>query len=113
MQKTSKHIIFVKYNLIKPTKAGQIKFKENNKIKLPNKCKAQNIISDMIFTSRKKIKGRTSDSPNSGSDLHEQKTKSKTHYQRGEHEVVEELTLDRQERRVEDATRKETECRRR
>ena len=35
------------------------------------------------------------------------KKKSKTHYQRGEHEVVEELTLDRHERRVEDATRKE------
>ena len=97
MQNTSKHIKFVKYNLNKPTTAGQIKFKENNKIKLPNKCKAQNIISDMIFTSRKKIKGRTRDSPNSRSDLHEQKKKSKTHYQRGEHEVVEELTLDRQE----------------
>ena len=36
------------------------------------------------------------------------KKKSKTHYQRGEHEVVEELTLDRQEQRVEDATHKET-----
>ena len=113
MQNIAKHIKFVKYNLIKPTTAEQIKFKENNKIKLPNKCKAQNRISDMIFTSRKKIKGRTRDSPNSRYDLHEQKKKSKTHYQRGEHEVVEELTLDRQERRVEDATRKETECRRR
>ena len=113
MQNTSKHIKFVKYNLIKPTTAGQIKFKENNKIKLPNKCKAQNRISDMIFTSRKKIKRRTRDSPNSRCDLHEQKKKSKTHYQRGKHEVVEELILDRQERRVEDATRKETECRRR
>ena len=38
---------------------------------------------------------------------------SSPHYQRGEHEVVEELTLDRHEQRVEDATRKETECRRR
>ena len=112
MQNTGKHIKFVKYNLIKPTTAGQIKFKENNKIKLLNKCKAQNRISDMIFTSRKKIKGRTRDSPNSRSNLHEQK-KSKTRYQRGEHEVLEELTLDRQERRVEDTTRKETECRRR
>ena len=113
MQNIGKHIKFVKYNLIKPTTAGQIKFKENNKIKLPNKCKAQNRISDLIFTSRKKNKGRTRDSPNSRYDLHEQKKNSKTHYQRGEHEVVEELTLDRQERRVEDATRKETECRRR
>ena len=113
MKYTGKHIKFVKYNLIKPTTAGQIKFKENNKIILPNKCKAQNIIFDMIFTSRKKIKGRTRDSLNSRYDLHEQKKKSKTHYQRGEYEVVEELTLDRQERRVEDATRKETECRRR
>ena len=112
MQNTDKHIKFVKYNLIKPTTAGQIKFKENNKIKLPNECKAQNRISDLIFTSRKKIKGRTRDNPNSQYDLHEQK-KSKTHYQRGEYEVVEELTLDIQERRVEDATRKETECRRR
>ena len=40
------------------------------------------------------------------------KKKSKTHYQIGEHEVVEELTLNRKEQRVEDATRKETECRR-
>ena len=54
MQNIGKHIKFIKYNLIKPTTAGQIKFKENNKIKLPNKCKAQNIISDLIFTSRKK-----------------------------------------------------------
>ena len=113
MQNTGKLIKFIKYNLIKPTTVGQIKFKENNKIKLPNKCKAQNRISDLIFTSRKKFKERTRDSPNSRSDLHEPKKKSKTHYQRGEHEVVEELTLDRQERRVEDATRKETECRRR
>ena len=110
MQNTGKHIKIFKYNLIKPTKTRQIKFKENNKIKLPNKWKAQNRIFDMIFTSRKKIKGRTRDSPNSRSDLHEKKKKSKTHYQRGEHEVVEELTLDKQERRVEDATRKETEC---
>ena len=75
MQNTGKHIKVVKYNLIKPTTAGQIKIKENNKIKLPNKCKAQKKISDMIFTSRKKIKGRTRDSPNSRSDLHEQKKK--------------------------------------
>ena len=73
MQNTNKHIKFVKYNLIKPITVGQIKFKENNKIKLPNKCKAQNRISDLIFTSRKKIKGRTRDGPNSRSDLHEQK----------------------------------------
>ena len=73
MQNTGKHIKFVKYNLIKPITAEQIKFKENNKIKLPNKCKAQNRISDMIFTSRKKIKGRIRDSPNSRFDLHEQK----------------------------------------
>ena len=32
---------------------------------------------------------------------------------RGEHKVVDELTLDRQEQRVEDATRKETKCQRR
>ena len=56
MQNTGKHIKIFKYNLIKPTTAGQIKFKENNKIKLPNKCKAQNKISDMIFTSKKKLK---------------------------------------------------------
>ena len=56
MQNTGKHIKFVKYNLIKPTTEGQIKFKENNKIKLPNKFKAQNIILDLIFTSRKKLK---------------------------------------------------------
>ena len=56
MQNIGKHIKFVKYNLIKPTTARQIKFKENNKIKLPNKCKAQNRISDLIFMSRKKIK---------------------------------------------------------
>ena len=75
MQNTGKHIKILKYNLIKPTMAGQIKFKKNKKIKLPNKCKAQNRISDLIFTSRKKIKGRTRDSPNSQSDLHEQKKK--------------------------------------
>ena len=56
MQNTGKHIKVVKYNLIKPTTAGQIKIKENNKIKLPNKCKAQKKISDMIFTGRKKLK---------------------------------------------------------
>ena len=84
MQNTGKHIKFVKYNLIKPTTAGQIKFKENNKIKLPNKCKAQNRISDLIFTSRKKIKGRTKDSPNSRSDLHEQKKKNLKHITREE-----------------------------
>ena len=50
---------------------GQIKFKENNKIKLPNKCKAQIKIYVLIFMSRKKIKGRTRDSPNSRSDVHE------------------------------------------
>ena len=104
MQNTGKHIKFVKYNLIKPTTAGQIKFKENNKIKLPNKCKAQNIISDMIFTSRKKKEEQETVL------IHDlifmNKKKSKTHYQRGEHEVVE-LTLDKQERRVEYATRKE------
>ena len=83
MKNTGKHIKFVKYNLIKPTTAGQIKFKENNKIKLPNKCKAQNRISDLIFTSRKKIKGRTRDSLNSRSDLHEQK-KNRKHITREE-----------------------------
>ena len=77
MQNTGKHIKFVKYNLIKPTTAGQIKFKENNKIQLPNKCKAQNRISDLIFKSRKKIKGRTRDNPNSRSDIHEQKKNRK------------------------------------
>ena len=106
MKNTGKHIKFVKYNLIKPPTAGQIKFKENKKIKLPNKCKAQNRIFDLIRTSRKKIKGRTRDNPNSRSDLHEQKKNSKTHYQRRKHEVVEELTFDRHERRVEDPTRK-------
>ena len=83
MQNTNKHIKFVKYNLIKPTTAGQIKFKENNKIKLPNKYKAQNRISDMIFTSRKKIKGRTRDNPNSRSDLYEKK-KNRKHITREE-----------------------------
>ena len=84
MQNIGKHIKFVKYNLIKPTTAGQIKFKENNKIKLPNKCKAQNRISDLIFTSRKKNKGRTRDSPNSRYDLHEQKKKIRKHITREE-----------------------------
>ena len=112
MQNTNKHIKFVKYNLIKPITAGQIKFKENNKIKLPNKCKAQNIISDLIFTSRKKLK-EEQETVLIHDLIFMNKKKSKTHHQRGEHEVVEELTLDRQERRVEYATRKETECRRR
>ena len=113
MQNTGKHIKFVKYNLIKPTTAGQIKFKENNKIKLPNKCKAQNRISDLIFTSRKKKLKEKQETVLIHDLIFMNKKKSKTHYQRGEHEVVEELTLDRQERRVEDATRKETKCRRR
>ena len=77
MQNTDKHIKIFKYKLIKPTTAGQIKFKENKKIKLPNKFKAQNRIYDLIFTSRKKIKERTRDSPNSRSDLHEQKKNQK------------------------------------
>ena len=34
------------------------------------------------------------------------KKKSKTHYQRGEYKVVEELTLDRQERRVEESKKR-------
>ena len=113
MQDTSKHIKFVKYNLIKPTTAGQIKVKENNKIKLPNKCKAQNRIYDMIFTSRKKLKEEQETVLIHDLIFMNKKKNRKTHYQRGEHEVVEELTLDRQERRVEDTTRKETVCRRR
>ena len=94
MQNTGKHIKFVKYILIKPTMAGQIKFKENNKIKLPNKCKAQNRISDMIFMSRKK-KLKEEQETVLIHDLIFMEKKSRTHYQRGEHKVVEELTLDR------------------
>ena len=111
MQNTSKHIKFVKYNLIKPTATRQIKFKENNKIKLPNKCKAQNRISDLIFTSKKKLKEEQETVLIHDLIFMNKKKIENTLPDRRARSCR--AVIDRQERRVEDATRKETDCQRR